>query len=119
MTTNIPGCYDFCTDVPCTIFGMTDETVVMFQDFQCQVDILTSLSRDGFDLEATCTDVLKDGKSLRNGDALAKALRTAVMMQVDKILESGGPLFDQVREAEGLILSGLSNDPDQHWVRGW
>lgn len=120
MTTYKPhGRYDFCADIASTIFGMTDKAVVLFADFECEVDIECSLSGDGFDLEATCTDVLIDGVSLKNGDDLAKAIRLQVMEKADAELAAGGWLWDQVREAEGLSLSGQPGDPDTHFVRAW
>src|SRR5690606_40095451 len=90
------GRYDFTCDVTATIFGMKDETVVLFADFECEVDVECTLSGDGFDLEATCTDVLIDGESLRNGDDLAKAIRLHVMEKADAELAAGGWLWDQV-----------------------
>lgn len=113
------GRYDYTCDVTATIFGATDKAIVLFRDFECEVDIECSLSGDGFDLEARCTDVLIDGESLRNGDALTKVIRLKVMETADAELEAAGPLWDQVREAEGLSLTGHPNDPDTHWHQAW
>lgn len=113
------GRYDYCTDIPALIFGMKDQSVTLFHDFECEVDVECSLSGDGFDLTATVTDVLIDGVSLKNGDALAKAVRLKVMEIADAELEAGGALWDQVREAEGLSLTGHPGDPDTHWAQAW
>lgn len=115
MTTYKPkGRFDWCTDITSTIFGTADRAVVLFADFECELDIDTSLSTGG-DLEMRCTDVLVDGESLRHGDDLAKAIRLYVMAKADEEIENGGWLFDQVRDAEGLSLTGHPNDPDTHW----
>ena len=107
------GRYDFVCDV-------TDfDDLVLFADFECELDVEVELSGNGFDLVATCTDVLVDGVSLRQGGELAKSIRTQVMMKADEELENGGWLFDQVREAEGLSLTGHPNDPDTHWQQAW
>lgn len=115
MTTYKPqGRYDWCTDITSTIFGTADRAVVLFADFECELDIDASLSSGG-DLDITVTDVLVDGESLRYGDDLAKAIRLFVMAKADEEIENGGWLFEQVRDAEGLSLSGHPNDPDAHW----
>lgn len=118
MTTYKPrGRYDFCLDIKATIFGTADESIVLFPDFECQVDIDCELS--GGELSTTCTDVLIDGVSLAHGDDLAKRIRTFVMAQADEQLENGGGLFEDVRDAEGLSLSGHPGDPDAHWQQAW
>lgn len=118
MTTYKPhGRYDFCTDITSTIFGTADKAVVLFADFECEVDIECDLSGGGFDLDAHCTDVLVGGESLRNGDDLAKAIRLQVMAMVDEQLEAGTGIFDAVLGAEGLSLTGHPGDPDTHWQR--
>ena len=113
------GRYDYTVDLTSLIFGTKDRTVTIAHDVEVQVDIECILSGDGFDLEATCTDVLIDGESLRNGDDLAKAIRLHVMEKADAELAAGGWLWDQVREAEGLSLTGHPADPDTHWQQAW
>lgn len=115
MTTYKPqGRYDWCTDITSTIFGTADRSVVLFHDFECELDIDTSLSSGG-DLDITVTDVLVDGESLHHGDDMAKAIRLFVMAKANEDIENGGWLWGQVREAEGLSLTGHPNDPDTHW----
>lgn len=111
---NPHGRYDYCVDISATIFGASDETIVLFPQFECQVDISCELN--GSDLETSCTDVLIDGVSLANGDDLAKRIRSYVMAKADEEIENGGWLWDQVREAEGLSLSGHAGDPDTRWL---
>lgn len=109
MTTNNPhGCYDWCCN-------LTDfDGLVLAQDFECQLDVSCDTSCG--DLEVYCTDVLIDGVSLRNGGALAKLIRTQVMAKANDEIENGGWLWDQVREAEGLSLTGHAGDPDTRWL---
>lgn len=109
------GRYDYCLDISATILGASDETIVLFADFECQVDIDCELS--GAEPQVTCTDVLIDGVSLANGDDLAKRIRSYVMAKADEEIENGGWLWDQVREAEGLSLSGHAGDPDTRWLQ--
>lgn len=117
MTTYKPqGRYDWCTDITSTIFGTADRAVVLFHDFECELDIDASLSTGG-DLEIRCTDILVDGESLRHGDDLARAIRLYVMAKADEEIENGGWLWDQVREAEGLSLSGNAGDPSTRWLQ--
>lgn len=114
MTTYKPhGRYDFSCHVTATIYGRADQTVTLFPDFECEVDVDCRVS--GGELEVRCTDVLVDGSSLAHGDDTAKMIRLLVMEKADEQLEQGCGLFDQVREAEGLTLTGHPNDPDTSW----
>jgi hypothetical protein len=114
MTTYKPhGRYDFSCHITAMIYGKADQTITLFQDFECQLDVDCSLKGD--DLDVRCTDVLVNGVSLANGDDTAKMIRLQVMEKADEQLEQGGWLFDQVREAEGLTLTGHPNDPDTSW----
>lgn len=107
MAYPVHGIYDFC-------FDLTDfDGLVLQQDYECQVEVSCELN--GTELEVTCIDALKDGVSLRNGGILAKAIRVQAMTKADENLENGGWLFEQVREAEGISLSGRPGDPDAHW----
>lgn len=116
MTTYNPrGHYDYCLNITASIFGTADETVVLFADFECVVVVDCELN--GSDLETCVTDVLIDGVSLANGDDLAKRIRSYVMSKADEEIENGGWLWDQVREAEGLSLSGHAGDPDTRWLQ--
>lgn len=111
---NPRGHYDYCLNITASIFGTADETVVLFADFECVVVVDCELN--GSDLETCVTDVLIDGVSLANGDDLAKRIRSYVMSKADEEIENGGWLWDQVREAEGLSLSGHAGDPDTRWL---
>jgi hypothetical protein len=114
MTTYKPhGRYDFSCHVTAMIYGVADQTVTLFHDFECEVDVDCKLS--GGELDVRCTDVLVNGASLANGDSMAKMIRLHVMEKADEQLEAGGWLFDQVREAESLALTGHPNDPDTSW----
>lgn len=115
MTTYSPAeHYDYCTNITATIYGVRDKSVVLFHDFECQVQIETELN---LQLNLHCTDVLVDGVSLHHGDDLAKAIRLFVMAKADEELDRGGWLFDQVTEREGLSLSGHPGNPDTCWER--
>lgn len=117
MTTHKPyGRYDYTVDLSALIFGAKDRTVTVAHDVELQVDVSCELSSGG-DLEVRCTDVLVDGESLRNADFLGKAVFQFVMAKADEELEAAGWLWDQVRDAEGLSLTGHPNDPDTHWLQ--
>jgi len=106
--------YDFVCDITSLIFGFNDKTVVLFPDFECTVTVDVKLLNGGFDLDATCTDVLVDGVSLRDGDDLAKAIRLKVMELADAELTDGGSLWDRVAKDQGIYVSGAGG-PDAHF----
>lgn len=111
------GRYEYCTDIKATIFGVKDENVVLFHDFECEVDVHFSMGIGGETIVVWCSDVLIDGKSLRHGDGLARSVLVSVIHSVDAELEAAGPIWDKVREAEGLTMIGQPGDPDARWVR--
>jgi hypothetical protein len=114
MTTYKPhGRYDYALDITAVIFGIRDESVVLFHDFECEVDVECVVKRG--ELSTSVTDVRVDGHSLRAGDDLAQRIFRYVSEKAEVELENGGGLFDQVREAEGLTLTGHPNDPDTSW----
>lgn len=108
--------YPFTTDITALIFGTADQTITLFQDFECEVEVEASI--EGGEPVAHCTDVFVDGQSLRHGDDLAKRIRLQVMETADEALVAGGSLWDDVSAREGLIYQGLGgNDPDGRWVQ--
>lgn len=116
MTTYKPhGRYDYALDITAVIFGIRDESVVLFHDFECEVDIECVVSRG--EVSTSCTDVVVDGQSLRAGDDLAQRIFRFVSEKAEAEIENGGELWDQVREAEELSLSGHPNDPDTRWLQ--
>lgn len=118
MTTYKPqGRYDWTLNIESQIFGTKDRAVTIAHDVDVELDITCEIGSGG-DLDITVTDVLVDGESLRYGDDLAKAIRLYVMAKADEEIENGGWLFEQVRDAEGLSLSGHPNDPDTRWLVG-
>lgn len=118
MTTHSPADrYDYCTNVMATIFGLRDQRVVLFADFECEVEITTELSADGFDLSAHCSNVFVDSLSLRTGDDLAKHIHSFIQAEVDAALEARSGIWDEVVAREGLSLSGHAGDPDSRWMQ--
>lgn len=105
--------HDYTTDITATIFGFADRVVTLVHDFECQVEI-ECIVRKG-ELSTACTDVVVDGHSLRNGDIIAQRLFMYVQAKAEAEIEAGGWLWDKVREAEKLVLSGHPNDPDARW----
>ncbi|WP_449395548.1 hypothetical protein [Devosia riboflavina] len=87
--------------------------LALIVDFECELEI--SFEMDGGEPDISVTDVLVEGISLRGGSALARNIRLEVMQLADDEIENGGWLWDQVREREGLSLSGHPNDPDTCW----
>lgn len=113
--TTIHGRYDFCTDITATIFGIKDKTIVMFHDFECEVEVEIKIFGDA--IEATCTDVLIEGKSMRNGDKSTKALFGKIANLAESEIAAAGPLWDRVQAAEGVSFHGAAGDPDGHWQK--
>lgn len=89
----------------------------MAHDVECEVDVHCEVSPHG-ELEVYCTGVLIDGADLDFGSKLATEIRKHIMSKADADLENGGKLFDQVKEAEGLVFIGHPNDPDARWTIG-
>lgn len=111
------GRYDFTTGLTATIFGYVDRTITLAHDVECEVDVHCEVSPHG-ELDVYCTGVFIDGTLLVCGDILATAIRDHIMGKADADLENGGKLFDQVKEAEGLLFIGHPNDPDARWTIG-
>lgn len=109
--------YTFTTDLTATIFGYVDRTITLAHDVECEVDVHCEVSTGGV-LEVYCTGVFIDGSNLNIGDSLARSVRKNIMSKADADLENGGKLFDQVKEAEGLVFIGHPNDPDARWTIG-
>lgn len=109
------GRYDYCTDIKTWILGDKDEEVTLFHDFECEVDIEVKIHNG--QPYATCYAVLVDGKSLREGFSLGRLIMREVMTAVETEFEAAGPIWDKVREAEGLTMIGQPGDPDSRWVR--
>lgn len=110
------GRYDYRTDIKATIFGVKDEEITLFHDFECEVEIVIDIRSTGW-ADATCSDVFVDGHSLPNGDSLSRLIKQKIMDAVEIELELAGPIWDKVREAEGLSMIGHPGDPDARWVR--
>lgn len=87
--------------------------IIVIHDFECEVEVEVSLT--GGELEATCTDVMIEGKSMRNGDPITKALFGKIANLADDELAAAGPLWDRVQAAEGVSFHGAAGDPDGHW----
>ena len=109
MTTIKPrGRYDYCASITDRHTG-----IITIPDFECELDIDVSLT--GGQLDCNVSDVLVGGVSLLNGDPLSRMLFGIVANMAEEEIETGGWLFDQVSEAEGLSLTGHPGDPDAHW----
>ncbi len=101
--------YDFC----CTIRD-TDAGYKLVVDLECEVEISFDLS-DG----PTVDGVYLDGQSLfASSDEFTKWLAKRVADEAESDLSSGGRLYQQVLEAEGISYRGLGgNDPHGRFVR--
>lgn len=102
--------YSFCTNIEDADFGIT-----LAYDFECEVEVETSINAG--ELEITVTDVLVEGKSLFKAGDISKRIGAYVIEAAQSEIDDGGWLFDQVHEREGLSLSGHPNDPDTRWLQ--
>jgi hypothetical protein len=105
--------YDFTVDVTDDVFGSKDAGVVLFADFECQVEVY--INDTGDDLEMYCTGVFVDGSDLSHGGELSKAIAKFVTKKVDDDLSFGGDMFERIRDEEGYYFDGNPGDPDACW----
>jgi len=88
------------------------ETEIL-HDLECEVEVDAD---DPTDIRVT--DVLVNGKSLRIGDAVSKALSYQIMDAAEQNISEAGHLWDEIKEEHGYVYRGLGgNDPDGHWHR--
>ena len=82
----------------------------ILHDLECEVEVDAD---DPTDIRVT--DVLVNGKSLRVGDAVSKALSYQIMDAAEQNIREAGHLWDEIKEAEEYI--GRPVEGMMHYAR--
>lgn len=107
--------YDFVCDISVSIFGLKDQSVILFHDFETQIAVDVDLSTG--EPSAVTTEVYVDGRPLSAGDDLAKRIRIQVMEKADAGMAEGNSLWDEVRASQGISYEGRgAGDPNGRWI---